>query len=168
MKELGQVCKLFGDRYCNNTATVAFTKESIQPILEAKMDDEEDDEDNEKSSEGNNKASSAAKQAASGTLVRKSKSAADSISTLEFLNDIANALHAEQLEVSIDYLMFHRVCWRLLRQVNEACKPKLLEMFGGGYLDKEYQLPFTVGYIFMAATTTSRVQICFCQGGRRR
>lgn len=30
-------------------------------------------------------------------------------------------------------------------------------MYGGGYLEKENQLPFVVGYIFMTATQTSRV-----------
>lgn len=45
----------------------------------------------------------------------------------------------------------------LLRNVNEVCKPALLETYGAGYLEKESQLPFVVGYIFMAATQTSRV-----------
>ncbi|KAL8963152.1 MAG: hypothetical protein Q9183_005050 [Haloplaca sp. 2 TL-2023] len=161
MQELGKVCKLFGDRYCNNTPAVAFTRESIQPIFDSKLDDDEDDETDQETSarKGKENVPSKVKQATSGALLRKPKSDGDSdtIGTLDFLNDMANALHAEQLEVSIDYLMFHRICWRLLRQVNEACKPKLLEMYGGGYLEMENQLPFTVGYIFMAATTTSRV-----------
>ncbi|KAL8868404.1 MAG: hypothetical protein Q9174_005015, partial [Haloplaca sp. 1 TL-2023] len=183
MAQLGRVCKLFGDRYCNNTPAVAFTRESIQPIFDSKLDDDDDDDEDEreadqgtstaigkKGKENVNRSGTAVKQAKSGTLLRKPKpnpqsesnnnnnsDTRDTISTLDFLSSLTNALHAEQLELSIDYLMFHRICWRLLRKINETCKPKLLEMYGGGYLDKENQLPFIVGYIFMAATTTSRV-----------
>ena len=161
MQELGKVCKLFGARYYNNSPAVAFTRESIQPIFDSKLDDDKDDETDEGISKGKDKEDVPikVKQATSGTLLRKPKSDSngDTIGTLDFLNDMANALHAEQLEISIDYLMFHRICWRLLRQVNETCKPKLLEMYGGEYLEKENQLPFAVGYIFMAATTTSCV-----------
>ena len=49
----------------------------------------------------------------------------------------------------------------LLRKVNEACKPRLLEMIGAGYLQEEYQLPFVVGYIFMVATPTNGVANLF-------
>ncbi|KAL8734027.1 MAG: hypothetical protein Q9166_001788 [cf. Caloplaca sp. 2 TL-2023] len=149
LKELGQVGKLFGNRYCNNAPTVAFTRESIQPIVDAKMEDSDDEDED---------SSNRPKQAASGALLARSiKRSGTSISTLGFLEDIANALHAEQLEISIDYLLLHRTCWQLLRQVNVACKPKLLEMYGGGYLEKENQLPYIVGYIFMAATQTKKV-----------
>ena len=41
--------------------------------------------------------------------------------------------------------------------MNQGCRPKLLEIYGGGYLEKENQLPFVVGYIFMTATNTSRL-----------
>ncbi|KAL8915636.1 MAG: hypothetical protein Q9172_006818 [Xanthocarpia lactea] len=152
LKELGHVDKIFGDRYCNNAAAVAFTWKSIQALVDAKI--EIDSEDEDEAQEG---ASSEAKQTASGTLVRRSSHRGTSIPTLGFLEDLANALHAEQVEMSIDYLLLHRTCWQLLRQVNIACKSKLLEMYGGGYLEKENQLPFVVGYIFMAATQTKKV-----------
>ncbi|KAL8772294.1 MAG: hypothetical protein Q9209_002506 [Squamulea sp. 1 TL-2023] len=151
LRGLGKVGKLFGDRYCNNAPTVTFTRESIQPLIDAKTDGGSDD----KEEQGKN--SSKVKQATSGTLLRKSKRSGTSISTLAFLEDITNALHAEQVELSIDYLLLHRTCWESLRQVNVANKPKLLEMYGGGYLEKENQLPFVVGYILMAATQTKKV-----------
>lgn len=90
-------------------------------------------------------------------VARSSKRSGTSTSMLGFLEDVANGLHAEQVEMSIDYLLLHRTCWQLLRQVNVICKAKLLEMYGGGYLDKENQLPFVVGYIFMTATQTKKV-----------
>ena len=152
LKELGHVDKIFGDRYCNNAAAVAFTWKSIQALVDAITEIDSEDED-----EAQERASSGAQQIPSGTLVRRSSHCGTSIPTLAFLKDLANALHAEQVEMSIDYLLLHRMCWQLLRQVNIACKPKLLEMYGGWYLEKENQLPFVVGYIFMAATQTQKV-----------
>lgn len=128
----------------------AWTTDSIKPIIEAKIEDDSDSEDAEKKS-------TKVKTAVSGSLIRKPKRNSKSLPTTDFLEDLANALHAETLELTVDYLRMHRFCWMLLRNVNEVCKPKLLEMVGPGYLEKENQLPFVVGYIFMAATHTSRV-----------
>ena len=141
---------LFMGRYCKNDATVTWTIDSIKPIIEAKMEDNSDDEHVEKKA-------TKVKTAASGSLIRNPPKNSKSIPTTDFLQDLANALHAETLELSIDYLRVHRFCWMLLRNVNEVCKPTLLEMVGAGYLEKENQLPFVVGYIFMAATATNRV-----------
>ncbi|KAL9003821.1 MAG: hypothetical protein Q9188_003322 [Gyalolechia gomerana] len=159
LKELGPVWKLFGGRYCNNDRAVAFTSESIKPIIESKLDDDDDERGAASTSDAQRattiRAARKTKIAKSGSLLRKRKRNPSSIQALDFLEDITKALHAEGFELSLDYLQMHRTCWRLLRHVNEKCKPKLLEMYGGGYLDKEHQLPFVVGYIFMAATKTS-------------
>jgi len=163
LEELGEVGALFAGRYCNNDPEVAWTSESITPIIESKMDYDSDDEDFETDSSTQSKADSAqkkptrVKQSATGALLKKPIRDKASIPTLDFLSDLANSLHAEALEVSIDYLGLHRSCWMLLRRVNEACKPKLLEMYGPGYLPKEHHLPFMIGYIFMTATNTSQV-----------
>ena len=141
---------LFYGRYCTNEESVTWTTESMQPIIEAKM---ENDSDNE----GPEKKSNKIKTAASGTLIRRPKRSKGSMPTTDFLLDLANALHAETLELSVDYLRLHRSCWILLRKVNEACKPLLLENYGAGYLEEENQLPFVVGYIFMVATRTNGV-----------
>lgn len=65
------------------------------------------------------------KTSAIGTLMRKLKGEKHAMTTSDVLGDLANALHAETLE--------HRFCWRLLRSVNERCRPQLLEMYGGSY-----------------------------------
>lgn len=161
LKELGPVWKLFEGRYCNNDRSVSFTSESIKPIIEGKLDDGNDDmyPDSTTTSDpkpaSTSSKSSKRKQAQSGTVLKKAERNASAIPALGFLQDIANALHAEGLELTFDYLMLHRFCWRLLRHVNDKCKPSLLEMYGGGYLEKENQLPFVVGYIFSAATKSS-------------
>lgn len=160
---LTELCKagaLFAGRYCNNDRDVAWTRESIEPILQSKMDDDSDDNEGPSSHPdvtATENRSEKVKMSATGTLLKKRKRNEDPTTTVDFLENLANALHAESLELSIDYLRVHRFCWMALRNVNERCRPKLLEMYGGGYLEKENQLPFVVGYIFMTATQTSRV-----------
>lgn len=141
---------LFMGRYCGNDPTVKWTLDSIKPIIEAKMEIDCENEHAEKKA-------IKVKTAASGSLVRNPKRNSKSIPTVDFLQDLANALHAETLELSIDYLRVHRFCWMLLRNVNSVCKPTLLEMVGAGYLGKESQLPHMIAYIFMAATHTNQI-----------
>ncbi|KAL9598134.1 MAG: hypothetical protein Q9219_004690 [cf. Caloplaca sp. 3 TL-2023] len=166
LKNLGPVHELFAGRYCNNDRGVAFTPGSIKLIVEGKLDNDHDN-----TSDGGQDLAAEReiplaqvkrnarqpKTATSGSLLRRRKKTSSSIQALDFLEDITNALHAEGFELSMDYLLLHRTCWRMLRNVNEKCKAKLLEIFGCGYLEKESQLPFVVGYIFMAATNTSKL-----------
>ncbi|MCJ1470221.1 hypothetical protein MMC07_008866 [Pseudocyphellaria aurata] len=166
-RSLGGLCEvgeLFAGRYCNNDQNVAWTRESIQRIIDAKVDDDSEDSESDSSHPNINaadkktdKKTRKVKRSATGSLINKPKGDQRSTTTLDFLEDLANALQAESLELSVDYLRMHRFCWMLLRSVNDACRPKLLEIYGGGYLEKENQLPFVVGYIFMTATQTSRV-----------
>jgi len=158
LTELCAVGKLFAGRYCNNDSGVSWTKETMRPIIEAKLDDDSDEDESEATISATSEIKSRkTKQSSSGSLLRKPKRNGTSIETTDFLLDIANALHAETVELSLDYLRVHRFCWRLLRAVNDACKPRLLRTYGGGYLEREDQLPFVVGYIFMAATMTSQI-----------
>ena len=141
---------LFAGRYCRNEDNVTWTPDTMKPIREAKVYDDNDDEKSDT-------ISTKVKAAVSSSLIRKPERSGESIRTTDFLEDLANVLDAEAFELSIDYLRVHRFCWTLLRNVNDACKPQLLEMVGPGYLEKENQLPFVVGYIFMAATSTSQL-----------
>ena len=160
LTQLCAVAELFAGRYCNNDAAVSWTPEIIKPIIESKLDDSEpeDADGAETASKGFKPADAKKKkQSSSGALIRKPKRKSQSLPTNEFLLDIANCFHAECVEMSIDYLRMHLCCWNFLRKVNEVCKPRLLRTYGGGYLEKESQLPFVVGYIFMAATATSKI-----------
>ena len=151
LSELCGAGTLFKGRYCSNEHSVTWTTESMQPIIDAKMEDDSDSEDSRR------KGSSKVKTAVSGSLIRRPKRISKTVPTIDFLRDLAHALHAETLELSVDYLRLHRSCWMLLRQVNDACKPQLLDKIGAGYLEKESQLPFVVGYILMVATQTNGV-----------
>ena len=150
LSPLCPVGALFAGRYCRNEDNVTWTPDTMKPIIEARV---YDDGDAEKS----DTISTEVKIAVSSSLIRKPKRSSESIRTTDFLEDLANVLNAETFELSIDYLRVHRFCWTLLRKVNDACKPQLLDMVGAGYLEKENQLPFVIGYIFMAATHTSQI-----------
>ena len=171
LKNLSQVAQTFAGRFIDNESSVAWTKENLQPIIDAKVDDDYtktfelkaaiDEKATERlagptrQQQGKGKA----KPSPSGTLLIKPERDPNSgLPVLDFLSDLANGLHAETLELTIDYLLLHRFSWMLLHSINERCKPDLLEIYGGGYLEKENQLPFVVGYIFMTATNTSRIE----------
>lgn len=155
LEKLCKVGSLFEERYCNNARAVSWTSESLTPIIESMMDDDSDDDDGVSTKPSSGKK---VKTSNTGTLLRKPKDfRSTNIPTLDFLELLTNALHAESMELTLDYLRLHRLGWGLLRHVNEVCKPQLLELYGAGYLEKESHLTFVVGYIFMTATNTSRV-----------
>ncbi|KAL8824663.1 MAG: hypothetical protein Q9191_004901 [Dirinaria sp. TL-2023a] len=160
LKELCAVGKLFAGRFCNNEPAVSWTREQIERVIESKVDesDEEGDHETTLATKGNGAGQAKkTKTSSSGALFKRPERDNTSIKTTDFLLDLVNALHAETIEMSINYLRLHRFCWRLLRSVNDSCKPRLLKTYGPGYLEREDQLPFVVGYIFMAATAISRI-----------
>ena len=156
--ELCAVGQLFKGRYGNNDNSVSWTPETIKPIIDAKVDDSDSDQEaTKKSTTKTPSKGKKIKQSRSGSLFRRPKFSGALIPTIDFLLDIAMSLHAEAMEMSFDYLRVHRFCWVLLRFVNEACKPGLLDTFSSGYLQHEYQLPWVVGYIFIAASAVSKI-----------
>ncbi|CEI70950.1 hypothetical protein FVEN_g9682 [Fusarium venenatum] len=70
----------------------------------------------------------------------------------ELLRSLVLALGAETLEFSFPYLLMHRQCWKFLRLVKDACDFTLKQLYTATYIEKESELPFVVGYIFMAAS----------------
>ncbi|KAF1989571.1 hypothetical protein K402DRAFT_390531 [Aulographum hederae CBS 113979] len=76
---------------------------------------------------------------------------------VQLLQSLRLAVQVELPELTFDHLRLHRMCWMLLRNIKNKCHDKIIEMFGPGYLEEEYQLPYVVGYLFMAATTTTKI-----------
>ena len=74
------------------------------------------------------------------------------LSPLELLLALQLSIADEAPLLQFDYFAFHRVCWSVLRTVQRALHPKLLQYYEPGYLESENQLPFVVGYIFMTAS----------------
>ncbi|KAL7622050.1 hypothetical protein AAE478_007551 [Parahypoxylon ruwenzoriense] len=64
---------------------------------------------------------------------------------------LAFSLHREAIELSLPYTVMHRECWSLLRAVRQRCDPLLRQLFTPPYIERETQLPFVVGFIFLAA-----------------
>ncbi|KAL8382985.1 hypothetical protein RB595_006654 [Gaeumannomyces hyphopodioides] len=84
---------------------------------------------------------------------KQRKKAADGgrLTPSQLIQPLTLALQAETLELAFPLLQFHRLCWRLLRSVKEACDSLLRHRYGPDYLETESQLPFVVGWILMAA-----------------
>ncbi|GME35687.1 uncharacterized protein LTHEOB_11548 [Neofusicoccum parvum] len=83
--------------------------------------------------------------------VRKHQRAVGRLPMEELLEKLRNALQGEVFELSFDYALMHRFCWRLLRAVKDACAEDLRRMYGPDYIEKESELPFVVGYILHAS-----------------
>ncbi|TLD38177.1 hypothetical protein E2P81_ATG03852 [Venturia nashicola] len=73
------------------------------------------------------------------------------LTPMQLLFSLRSALQDEGAEMVFDYFRLHRTCWLLLRNLKEHLDAELKKIFGAGYLETESQLPYVVGYIFMAA-----------------
>ncbi|KAL1836641.1 hypothetical protein VTJ49DRAFT_4828 [Mycothermus thermophilus] len=73
------------------------------------------------------------------------------VSLAELAKSLTTALHAETISLVFPYLSLHRSCWQRLREIRAACDPLLRERFTPAYMEKETELPWVVGYIFLAA-----------------
>ncbi|RYP82500.1 hypothetical protein DL770_005560 [Monosporascus sp. CRB-9-2] len=82
---------------------------------------------------------------------RKDELKKEEATPAEFVLKLALALQAEVAEVSFDYFSMHITCWTMLESIRKALDGKLRELFAPDYLEDASQLPFVVGYIFMAA-----------------
>jgi hypothetical protein len=151
--ELAPVAQMFKDRYCHGSGRVDLTVQDLKKILDASSWEEEVGEDNGTANVDENTLVISRNQAPK----NRSWEVHQQLPVTRLLESLRNALQGETLEFTFDYLLMHRFCWMLLRQLRESCDKGLRNIFGPGYLEKENQLPFTVGYIFMAATDTKKL-----------
>lgn len=79
-----------------------------------------------------------------------------SLSPVELLEALFDAVSDEVTILKFDYFDMHRRCWQLLRQLNEHLGDDFKKYLGAGYLEREDQLPFVVGYVFQIAVTSQR------------
>ncbi|KAH7000200.1 hypothetical protein EDB80DRAFT_581942 [Ilyonectria destructans] len=82
---------------------------------------------------------------------RRNVSESGRLSSEQLVESLALSMQAEALEFAFPYILMHRWSWRLLTAVKDACDPILRNSFGPTYLERESELPFVVGYIFMLA-----------------
>lgn len=157
--ELAPVAQVFKGRYCHSSGRIEWTVEDLERILARSNWETETEE------EKNNNNSNTSNTDENSTLVLSRKPAAAArrrwqdnrqLSATQLLSRLRNSLQCESLELNFDYLMMHRFCWKLLRQVKEDCGQVLEDIFEPGILEREQQLPFIVGCIFLAAAKTQR------------
>ncbi|KAJ9612123.1 hypothetical protein H2200_003720 [Cladophialophora chaetospira] len=144
LREQAEVSRMFMQRYVRGGSTTEMTTQDVENVLEKsnwlELDADEGD--------------------AGPVLERQTKAEVKSrlkdkwktkqqISIPDLLRTLRMSLQAEIVEFSFDYFLMHRQCWRLLRTLKDATQPRMTEIFGQGYLERENQLPFLVGYIFL-------------------
>lgn len=146
LKELGAVLQMFKGRYCNMNGCRDLRAEDVEKIIEkSNWEYEMDENDGSTTMVKDIDATPASQQ--------KSRKQLPVAKLLGLLRDL---LHAEMVEISFDYLRHHRQCWRLLRVVKDHCRDQLIRIYGPGYIEKESQLPFIVGYVLMTASSTKQ------------
>jgi hypothetical protein len=70
------------------------------------------------------------------------------VTATQLISLLKAGIDAEMLEFSFDYLTFHRVCWGLLRALNDRCRDEFSREFGPKYnIETDDQLPSIVMYI---------------------
>jgi hypothetical protein len=77
-----------------------------------------------------------------------------SLSPVELLQALSDAISDEVTILKFDYFTMHRRCWQLLQELNERLRDDFKKYLGAGYLERENKLPFVVGYVFQIAVTS--------------
>lgn len=167
------VSAMFKARYCGNEPTAHFSPEDVKTILRKGIDDDENDTDfnDEESSEWlsvKSKVTATLKEPPNSTLPTRSRScrppkarlepSVTGVRPVELLNALLNAIQTETVSLSFDHFRLHTICWRLLRVLKDRLDLDLRKYYGPRYLENETQLPFVVGYIFMTAVATKKLE----------
>lgn len=143
---ISNVSRTFVERYCYGSEQTNFTESDLEKLLAQGVWEEDSD------SEGEDAIISMSRTRKDTNKKRWEPSRP--LTAPEVLNALRNTIQSEAIEMSFDYLALHRICWSLLRSINEECEDDLRKYFGAGCVETETQLPFIVGYIFMAAANT--------------
>ncbi|KAK3996598.1 hypothetical protein QBC44DRAFT_377370 [Cladorrhinum sp. PSN332] len=143
------VNSMFADRYLRRTAqSVDWTPEHIDEILshstwqmEGSIEDGNLAMEQRSSSDEQQQQKNKKKKLAKGDLLPAE----------QLVESLVFALQAETMELAFPWLIMHQLCWGLLRSIKERCNSLLMQMFTPAYMQKESELPWVVGYIFLAA-----------------
>ncbi|KLU83868.1 hypothetical protein MAPG_02918 [Magnaporthiopsis poae ATCC 64411] len=173
MKEGCPVSSMFEGRYISGQIGTSFlTPEHVDHIIDLSLFERLIDPSNEGNGDGDGGGSTALVRIRDPTVVKEKarklmalgtkkqggdehrrKKAADGglLTPSQLIQPLAFSLHAEDLELALPLLQFHRLCWQLLRSVKEACDASLRQRYGPDYLETESFLPTVVGRILLAA-----------------
>lgn len=159
-EDCAPVSGMFVDRYVRNTGQVDWTPEHVDQIISCSLYEEEGKaedgtlligqiEDPEKLRERRRNIA-AGRVGKKNTTTAAAAAAGARMPPDRLIRALALALHAESPTLAFPYLTLHRAAWGVLRALREACEPLLLERYGPKYMERESQLPWVVGWIFMA------------------
>lgn len=149
LEELSPIAQVFKERFCNGSGQIDWTIEDVQKVVaQAEWDDE---------FVGDMFDLTLDRKAKEPEDAAKKRTEISKLSAKQLLRRLRNGLQGEAMEFSLDYLLLHRTCWGSLRTVNSELESDLHNMFGVGYLEKENQLPFMVGFVFMVAPNTKKL-----------
>lgn len=152
------VSDMFVDRYLRNTGQVDWTPEHVDNVVSCSLWEEEGSEqdgtvflgqidDPKKLRERKRKIAAAAAGRPTG---KKTTAEGARMPPDRLIRALVLSLQAESLTLAFPYLTLHRTAWGMLRALRDACEPLLLELYGPAYMERENQLPWVVGWIFMA------------------
>lgn len=157
LKEASPVLSMFKARYMDNSDRVDLTPEHVDQIIELSRFEKEGDEENGTLTLGQIEDPEKLRKVKN--LQRENhrsphKKAIDGgrMSPEQLIKPLIYALQAETLEFSFPYLNMHRWCWRVLSFVKDSSDSLLRQLYTPAYLERESELPFVVGWIFMAAS----------------
>ncbi|KAJ3578582.1 hypothetical protein NPX13_g1982 [Xylaria arbuscula] len=155
---LAPVSSMFFDRYVRKTGQVNWTTEHVERVIEASQwEAEGSEEDNTLIMGKLTKEELARKKMQEKRDLKEKGKAAKKPARLtpeELIRSLTLALNNESLELTFPLLTMHRSCWCVLRAVKQQCDQVLRELFTPAYIERESELPFVVGWIFMAAAAT--------------
>ncbi|KAI0903890.1 hypothetical protein F4823DRAFT_629042 [Ustulina deusta] len=152
LKAASPVLSMFKARYVENTGQVNFTPEYVSQIIELSLFEREDGSFLMGQISDPKKLKEKKKLQQLSNEGRRKAAKSGNMPLEQLIRPLTHALHAEFLEYTFPYLNMHRWCWRLLRAVKDSCDPCLRQLYTPAYLEKESQLPWVVGWIFMAAS----------------
>jgi hypothetical protein len=164
--DLSPVSQIFKDRFCHSNfraARLDMTAEDVQRILDKAVVDKDASDDDRESDRTNQGLPELLiedipkEHALLNRKLRKQWEQYHACTPAQLLQSLRDAIQSEVFELTFDHFRLHRMCWRFLRMIKETLDEDLKRFYGPGYLERESQLPFVVGYIFMAATNTKTV-----------
>jgi len=92
------------------------------------------------------------------SVVQKQWAKSHKLTVLQLLEALRYAMIAERYALRFDYISFHLRCLDLLRAIRQELDAKFRQYFTDDYIENETQLPFLVGYIFMVASSTHKME----------
>ena len=167
LADLSPVSQILQNRYCHSATRGELVPGDVEKILKKRRSSDEDIEYTGEASSNKSDLETPKKAAEDTTSDSDEINEANAVrrweteghvGPVQLLRSLRNALQLETLEMTFDHLRLHRMCWDLLRNLKHDLNEDFKRVFGSGYLEKENQLPFLIGYIFMTATATKSLQ----------